>query len=839
MAHPVRWLATLLLAVLVSACAAERVEEPSPKEAPPIATPVPAPAALAERRDAVTREVEEKMLQRIRRSTVLVDTGTEVATGVGVAHTHQGYVVLTRGYLPRGAEVVVRFAAGTPDEKRYRGTFLTTGPFQELSLLQVPDAPSSQPLLDLARGSEGDVYETQPVLIPGYPLARIAGRRRRPKRPTSSLTFTGGRVSSLRRAPNGFLEGVQLDADLHRGNRGSPVIDDTGAVVGVAVGGLGTTDISYMVPASKIELFVDGSIVQLQLQLKPLPWTISELWRGGRTRVRATLSLLDPLGQLERVGVNVLPRGTAPPAEARSWPFRLIGETVAAVKVAGDEAVVDFEIESAGGKLWLQAWFENRSGRLPHEPIELELKRQQDSRTLELVTATEQGPEPTAAAVPEAAPRTQKAPEAEVEPEPPAVAWEPGDWLGIPPAEPPPVAGPAPEPEPLADRGEIRLAAAGDRSTLMPSRPLSGVHREITPQLISPPAAGGQPATERQTWGEVEVAVVRVERKREFFIEQPFVHDVVWWDEGRRCFLLRADGLLRRLAMPELGEDARLDLAATASAMTLTRQGLLVLLTSVQEIVVVDPQTLRPRCAVSALGATGLVGSPASSLAFYRRRGDAPLVAVDVAACRVAMGIEGMTWQPPATGDSGPAEAVSVTGFDHPLMTADGRSLLFIDRDFVHRVELADRRLRIVERSPQVPGATNPSLSPDGRYVAVLGSARERSPQSRLLVFKVTDLSAPVLAFDLRIDSLARWGIDFDPRRGEILVPASDETLLVFDARGALRREIEFSSNDDYLLHRVSASPAGDGAWLFLRETLVWAPAGGLAARGESQDALQ
>ncbi len=397
MVHPVRWLAALPLAVLVGACAAERVEEPSPKEAPPIAKPVPAPAALAERRAAVTREIEEKMLQRIRRSTVLVDNGTEIATGVGVDHTHQGYVVLTRGDLPRGAEVVARFDAGTPDEKRYRGRFLTTGPFQELGLLLVPDVPSSQPLLDLARGSEGDVYETQPVLIPGYPLAGIAGKPRGPIRPTSSLTFTGGRVSSLRRAPSGFLEGVQLDADLHRGHSGSPVIDDTGAVVGVAAGGLGTTDISYMVPAAKIELFVDGSIVQLDLQLEPLPWTISDLWRGGRTRVRATLSLLDPLGHLERVGVNVLPRGTAPSPEARSWPFRLIGETVAAVKVAGDEVAVHFEIESVGGKLWLQPWFENRGGRLPHEPIELELKRKEGSRDLELVTASDQGPAATAA----------------------------------------------------------------------------------------------------------------------------------------------------------------------------------------------------------------------------------------------------------------------------------------------------------------------------------------------------------------------------------------------------------------------------------------------------------
>ena len=825
MAHPIRWLAALPLAVLVGACAAERVEEPSPREAPPIVTPVPAPAALAERRAAVTREVEEKMLRRIRRSTVLVDTGTEVASGVGVAHNHQGYVVLTRGYLPRGTEVAVRFDAGTPEEKRYRGRFLTTGPFQELGLLLVPDVPSSQPLLDLARGSEGDVYETQPVLIPGFPLARIAGEPRDPIRPTSSLTFTGGRVSSLRRAPSGFIEGVQLDADLHGGHSGSPVIDDTGAVVGVAVGGLGTTDISYMVPAAKIELFLDGSIVQLDLRLKPLPWQISDLWRGGRTRVTATLSLLDPLGQLERVGLNALPRGVTPSPEARSWPFRLIGETVAAGKVKGDEVAIAFDIESVGGRMWLQPWFENRGGRLPHEPIELELKRNESTRELELVTDSDRGPEATVPTTPEPAPGAEVSPEAEVEPEPPAVAWEPGDWLGEPPAETAPAADAAPEPEPLTDHGEIRLAAAGDRSTLMPSMPLSEVHREIAPLSISSPDSGGQLATERQTWGDVEAEVVLVERKREFFLEQPFVHDVVWWDEGRRCFLLRADGLLRRLAMPGLDEEARLDFAATASAMTLTRQGLLVLLTSVQEIVVVDPQTLRPRCAVSALGATALAGSPASSLAFYRRRGDPLLVAVDAATCQVAMGIEVMTWQPPATDHRDPPEPVSVTRFGHPLMTADGRTLLFIDQDFVYRVELADRSLRIVERSPEVPGAANLSLSSDGRYVAVRGNAQERLPRSRLVIFKVADLSAPVLAVDLRAESVTRWGIDFDPSRGEILVPARNETLLVFDARGALRREIELS-NSDYLLHRVSASPAGDGAWLFFRETLAWVPSG-------------
>src|SRR5262249_31614278 len=90
--------------------------------------------------------------------------------------------------------------------------------------------------------------ETMPVLAFGFPF----GEKLDPGRKNPAVTVTKGAVSSLREK-NGELEEVQLDLDLNPGNSGGPVVDEKGALIGVAVAKVSNTRIGFAVPVAKLK----------------------------------------------------------------------------------------------------------------------------------------------------------------------------------------------------------------------------------------------------------------------------------------------------------------------------------------------------------------------------------------------------------------------------------------------------------------------------------------------------------------------------------------------------------------------------------------------------------
>ncbi len=163
----------------------------------------------------LSRELEE-LVAKTAPSVVAVEQGRGQGTGVVIAG--DGYV-LTNSHVVRGGERATRVRLPTGDE--LRAELVGDDPESDLAVLRV----EGHGLMALELHESRRLRVGQLVVAIGNPL-RFEG------------TVTLGVVSALERAlpgPAGTLfEGlVQTDAAINPGNSGGPLLDASGAVVGI------------------------------------------------------------------------------------------------------------------------------------------------------------------------------------------------------------------------------------------------------------------------------------------------------------------------------------------------------------------------------------------------------------------------------------------------------------------------------------------------------------------------------------------------------------------------------------------------------------------------------
>jgi serine protease Do len=167
---------------------------------------------------------------------------SDTALGSGFLIESGGRYVLTNDHVIADApEVRVAFTDGTELPARIVGR----DPRLDLALLAV-DAPRA-PALRLAVSDDAQVGEWAVVL--GNPFG-------------DEVTASVGVVSATGRAAAGslvpgpaigFRTFLQLDARVHRGNTGGPVLSTAGEVLGVAVAtGDRPTELAFAIPAARI-----------------------------------------------------------------------------------------------------------------------------------------------------------------------------------------------------------------------------------------------------------------------------------------------------------------------------------------------------------------------------------------------------------------------------------------------------------------------------------------------------------------------------------------------------------------------------------------------------------
>jgi hypothetical protein len=261
-----------------------------------------------------------KILAQLKAATVYVkvEAGRYAACGSGFAfHAHgrtvylatNEHVVMVPGLEirrprfppirlpPRVGKVTVVFGSGTRHERELPATVIFRDAERDLALLKVDrDRDLPDPIV-IPKGLK--LAETMPVYVLGYPF----GDDLDPHGKNPAVTVGKGAVSSLREDPKGGLEVIQIEAEVHPGNSGGPVVDASGQLVGVTVAKVRGTRIGMVIPAAHLLQLMGGRFVEIGLYPKRL---------GPRQSVVClNLLLFDPLGQIQSARVHWLPPDAA------------------------------------------------------------------------------------------------------------------------------------------------------------------------------------------------------------------------------------------------------------------------------------------------------------------------------------------------------------------------------------------------------------------------------------------------------------------------------------------------------------------------------------------------
>lgn len=179
---------------------------------------------------------------RILPSVVSVDVKTSTGgdTGSGIVLSHSGYIMTNNHVISAVRSEGGKLSVVLPNKTTVAATIVGhPDPIDDIAVIKVGGTHIFTPA---ALGNSNALTVGDPVIAVGSPLG-LAG------------TVTSGIVSALNRPveaggeqglPDDVIDAIQTDAAINPGNSGGPLVDASGAVIGVnsAIASLSTDDVS-------------------------------------------------------------------------------------------------------------------------------------------------------------------------------------------------------------------------------------------------------------------------------------------------------------------------------------------------------------------------------------------------------------------------------------------------------------------------------------------------------------------------------------------------------------------------------------------------------------------
>jgi hypothetical protein len=199
----------------------------------------------------------EAIAKRAKASTALVEAKPNYGSAFCV---HPSGLFITNEHVVRqgGGTVTLVLNAGLKSQRLLKAQVLRRDSAADLALLKVDGDEKVEPL---ELGSDDGLAELTELIACGFPFGPALGRTG--EYPNVSVNV--GSVTSLRRDQAGELHRIQLDAALNPGNSGGPVLDRTGKVVGMVVGGIRGSGVNQAIPVSHLRRFLARPEVLLTL----------------------------------------------------------------------------------------------------------------------------------------------------------------------------------------------------------------------------------------------------------------------------------------------------------------------------------------------------------------------------------------------------------------------------------------------------------------------------------------------------------------------------------------------------------------------------------------------
>jgi len=253
--------------------------------------------------------------KRGKAATAFVDV-PKGGTGTAFCIHPSGLFITNEHVIRAGAkdEVILVLNPSVDGERVLKARVVRMDKELDLALLRV-DAVKELPSLPL--GSVKDIAELSDIVACGFPLGfALSGD----KKNYPAISVNAGSVTALRYKGR-ELDYIQVDVSLTFGNSGGPVLDETGKVIGVVVGGLTGVGkgINKAIPVSRLEGFLNKPDVAV---------TLPELTR----------EMLEKPVEFQANVVSFVPK--APEA------------TLKLILQAGDEEAREFPMKKQGG-MWV------------------------------------------------------------------------------------------------------------------------------------------------------------------------------------------------------------------------------------------------------------------------------------------------------------------------------------------------------------------------------------------------------------------------------------------------------------------------------------------------------
>ncbi|HEY1379944.1 MAG TPA: serine protease [Gemmataceae bacterium] len=182
-----------------------------------------------------------------------------------------------------------------------------------------------------------------------------------------------------------------------------------------------------------------------------------------------------------------------------------------------------------------------------------------------------------------------------------------------------------------------------------------------------------------------------------------------WSADGRSFYHLDGSGVVRRIEYGTFTEQASCDTGRKCSWLSLSAEGVVVTVPDDQELRVLDPVTLKPVRKAPIAKAKRAVSSPGSRYAYAAETDPvrALLSVIDLKTGEIVKQYQAADFRKP------------LVGFDHLVLSADGRRLFTTSWEAVCRFAVSGPTVRFEEQSPRLIQGRFEGLclSPDGQFV--------------------------------------------------------------------------------------------------------------------------
>lgn len=308
-------------------------------------------------------------------------------------------------------------------------------------------------------------------------------------------------------------------------------------------------------------------------------------------------------------------------------------------------------------------------------------------------------------------------------------------------------------------------------------------------------------------------------------IKGDLVSFAMWSREGESVYLLTSEGDLHQVAVPSLVESRVFSIGRTCSDLGLSREGLLVIDSVAQKLLVLDERTLAIKADIDTGGRTGLAASPNSSQVFIGQGQE--LAQVDLQKRKVVAEYQpNLLMQKYGNRIIKHPGGVTLSEFGIPRMTPDGQYLFCVGFECLHRFRIKGQELVYEEMGPRIGSGRRIEISDDGAYVALPSGGgnsafkgQQGAPPYSTFVFATGNLQKPV--------TVVAGGhyprcLAFDKPRKCIYAANYDTSLIQFAPGGAKLKSYAIAPRGEET-QQILPHPLGRGVLLYtMSKKLFW-----------------